>query len=450
MSGAIRRSVSSVAALAGLVTALCLSPAPGSAGTPAAGRAERPLPAGLLPAGLFRMSSSPSSSRLSGLYCTSADSCWAVGTLSTSGGATLNQVLRWNGRKWRSFPVPQPGGTARNDVSSLSSVRCNSAKDCWALGYFVKSGANLDQVLHWNGTKWSGVSAPTPGGILSGDFNELNDVYCTSPGSCRAVGSFGSRSTTTITTANQALRWNGKGWSLVGTPNPAGTSGDDLNMLAAVRCNSASACLAVGDYGTAGLGNRRNEALRWNGKKWSLQTTPNPAGTTTNDINLLNGLACGSAASCWAVGYYATVSPLIALNDILHWNGKKWSKVGAPNPGGTGTDSDNSLIWDVCVSARDCWAVGSYGQTGGTTTLRNQILHWNGAKWSKVGAPDPGGTATGSFNVLFGARCTSAANCWAVGERDEANTLVDEILHWNGKKWVNADATIADSAVRSG
>ncbi|HET7243517.1 MAG TPA: hypothetical protein VFJ07_01680 [Streptosporangiaceae bacterium] len=38
---------------------------------------------------------------------------------------------------------------------------------------------DLNEVLRWNGTKWSVVPTPAPGGSLSSDINELFEVGCT-------------------------------------------------------------------------------------------------------------------------------------------------------------------------------------------------------------------------------------------------------------------------------
>jgi hypothetical protein len=226
-------------------------------------------------------------------------------------------------------------------------------------------GAYLDEALHWNGTKWAMVATPAPGGILGGDTNELYGVACISSASCWAVGYFGSEGTF----ANQALHRNGSRWSLVTTPDPAGTNGQAFNILGTVRCSSNSACLAVGYDGTAGgSGAELNESLRWNGKKWSVLTMPDPGGTAAADSSELTGLACSSSASCWAAGSYGMLG---SLNQILHWNGRKWSRATVPDPGGTGADAENNLNSDACVSANDCWAVGSYAD-GITQPTSNQ------------------------------------------------------------------------------
>src|SRR5215469_7521430 len=124
--------------------------------------------------------------------------------------------------------------------------------------------------------------------------------------------------------------------------------------------------------------------------------------------SFLNGLACASPASCWAVGGYDNISGA-ALNQALHWNARKWSLVTMPSPGGTAKDGFSELMGVACPSSVSCWAVGLYGN--GTGATPNQALHWNGRKWSLVTAPSPGSTAGGDFSELIGVRCSSLANC---------------------------------------
>ena len=170
---------------------------------------------------------------------------WAA-TLS-SGGAELNQALHWNGTKWSQVTTPNPGGTASGDFSELFGVRCNSSSDCWAVGDYTASTAQRNQALHWNGTKWSKVTTPNPGGTASGDFSVVYDAWCTSASSCWAAGEYGNLGAGAQVILNQALHWNGTKWSQVTTPNPEGTAANDANLLDGVRCTSPSNCWAVGN-----------------------------------------------------------------------------------------------------------------------------------------------------------------------------------------------------------
>ncbi len=75
-------------------------------------------------------------------------------------GAFLNEALRWDGKKWSNVKTPNPGGAAQNDGNSLNGVACTSASNCWAAGDVVTSGVFNDELLHWNGKKWSVGTIP--------------------------------------------------------------------------------------------------------------------------------------------------------------------------------------------------------------------------------------------------------------------------------------------------
>jgi hypothetical protein len=204
----------------------------------------------------------------------------------------------------------------------------------------------------------------------------------------------------------------------------------DRNGLLAVRCGSARYCNAVGYYGK-NVAPQRNEVLHWNGTRWSRVSAPNPAGTGSSAANDLLALACGSGTNCWAAGYASNGK---THNQMLHWNGRSWTKATAPNPSASTPLVDNELRAATCSSTRNCWAVGQQAILG-STAIMNEALHWNGKHWSLVKTPNPGGTASANYvSRLLSVRCTSASSCWAVGEQSTGSVFHQEILFWNGGK----------------
>jgi len=325
-------------------------------------------------------------------------------------------------------------------LNALDGVFCTSRTRCWAVGQEGAGGKSIaNQVLRWNGSTWRKFSVPNPGGTGADSVSELFAVRCAAAANCWAVGEH-SRGDALL---NEALHWNGKKWTAVPTPNPGGKGSGKISELEDSTCITSADCWAVGDFGSGTEGpteKRINQVLHWNGKKWSRLRVLNPGGTRIGHVNTLYSVRCLSAKDCTAVGDYGTTSASGVLrNQALHWNGTKWSLANTANPGGTKPGGVNEVFALGCGAADSCWGAGSYGSTKSPVKNLNEILHWNGTKWTKVTTPNPDGTGTGKGNELDAATCVSSANCWAVGNYGSTTVGTgvgrNEALHWNGRKW---------------
>lgn len=259
--------------------------------------------------------------------CTSAANCWADGDDGHSIGSndvTLNLVEHWNGRHWSLSRTPEPGGTGAGDSNGLGAIRCTSAKSCWGVGSYGKIATGSDkfenEVLHWKGRKWVAVSVPSPGTSEMGTVESgLNAISCTSANRCWAVG------LTTDATAyrSEALHSSDGKWRVVPTPNPS-TGTNALSALSDVSCTADTNCWAVGVYdNVADL----NQVLHWTGHKWLLVTVPQPGGTASESSNELSADFCVTAKDCWAVGYSQSFAES-EKNEFLHFTGRKWAHAG--------------------------------------------------------------------------------------------------------------------------
>lgn len=285
-----------------------------------------------------------------------------------------------------------------NGGSYLLAASCTAAKACTAVGSYSENGRSVPLAERWNGTRWAVQRVPKPAGSTGGF---LQGVSCTSGRACTAVG--GVYRTGGIETL--AERWNGKHWSVQHTPSPAGAT---TPVFYGVSCASAKACVAVGDYENRATV-QVTLAERWNGKQWSAQHTRNPAGTTGTQFI---GISCTSAGACTAVGQFEN-----GAHDertlAERWNGRKWAIQHTRNP----TTNPNKQFNAVsCTSATSCTAAGdTTGRLIWDTTL---VEHWNGDKWSVQRSPDPG-----PDNELNGVSCGSASSCTAAGWRTNSSSL---------------------------
>jgi hypothetical protein len=127
-------------------------------------------------------------SELAGVSCRSATACTATGN-SGNVNNTLTLAERWNGSKWMVQPAPSPSGTKNpsgTSASELTGVSCSSATTCIAVGdYYNRSGTQVTLAEYWNGTTWA--FQPTPNPSRAG-VSQLTGVSCSSATACTAVG----------------------------------------------------------------------------------------------------------------------------------------------------------------------------------------------------------------------------------------------------------------------
>jgi len=288
--------------------------------------------------------------------------------------------------------------------SVLQDVACTSARNCWAVGSYETKTAQLNEALHWNGTSWTKVGTPDHG-TGPGDHSSLSAVACTSARNCWAVGSYDSGAGQ----LNQALQWNGSSWVRIATPDP-GLAGSGLRALNGVSCVSHADCWAVGAH-ISDRGISRNAVLQWNGASWSAVSAPNPGQNVAGNSRELSGVTCVSASDCWAVGSYVSKAGT-GRNEVVRWNGTEWRQVA--------THSIGALSGVACMAAANCWAV--QGQTSDTGAV-----HWNGTSWSAAATPVAA--------ELSGVACAAAASCVAVGNYASSAALLNNVLRWNGTSW---------------
>lgn len=292
---------------------------------------------------------------LTGVSCTSARACTAVGSEFVPSTGAGPVAERWNGRRWAVQVTPSPG----NEGVPFAAVSCGSATSCTAVGYYY--GVDTTLAEHWNGRTWTIQSLPPVGNPGA----DLSAVSCRSGAACTAAGYYDGTSDEGPGTAPLAMGWGGGSWTVQPTPGDAGenvTSG-----LTGVSCVAARTCTAVGYSANGGP-----LAMRWDGTKWRTQQV---AGL----FSLLGftGVSCPAATACMAIG--GTYGQ--------RWNGRKWAlqHIGVP----AGARSFN-LTAVSCTSARACTAVGSKNLTvSQVSDIRTVAERWNGRRWVLQPAPSP-------------------------------------------------------------
>ena len=172
--------------------------------------------------------------QLSGVSCTSATACVAVG-YAFNGTNDQTLIETWGGSAWSIAPSPDTSPTQTNQ---LIDVSCTSATACVAVGWSDPPAVSQNLIVAWDGSSWTITPSPN----ASASFSQLASVSCSTPTSCVAVGytNFGD-----YDALSQILTWDGATWSL--TPNPLNLTPNG-NVIVGVSCTSPTACVAVGGY----------------------------------------------------------------------------------------------------------------------------------------------------------------------------------------------------------
>ncbi len=357
---------------------------------------------------------------LLGTACASGTQCFAAGVtlgdLSSPNTVPTPLIDSWNGASWiYSTGAPLPAGVE----GGLFNIACPNPIDCWAVGTELEAGGNGNStgalVENWNGSSWSVVPTPMPGGNgVVGAF--LQGVTCTSPSDCVAVGY-----TTAITGGNlNALieQWNGSSWTIL----PGADTGQTYDELLGVDCLGADNCWAVGNTGPEqqnpnflpiypGAVGDQGLIEHWDGSSWTVvpsTTKPTPGG------GFLYGIECLSATGCWASGAATDASGQASGLLMERWNGSAWTDVSGTVPVPSGTPEPAIVSSISCVGPSSCWAVGSYGSFGGGggSGFHPQafVEYWNGSSWSIEPSPE-----VGPIDLLNSVSCTAGVGCTAVG-----------------------------------
>jgi hypothetical protein len=239
---------------------------------------------------------------------------WAVGWQSPRAHVfhTLIENFRGKRRGWTVVPSPSPGKDA-----VLQAVATTGPHEAWAVGSFTPQRFQRPLILHWNGSVWARVSAPTP-------FAHDTELAAMAVVSQNDVWAVGDGVDASGVPHPLALHWNGSKWTVSPTEE---ISGHGLSLTAVSTPVAEGLTWAVG---TSDAGKPIAERLApkrgATGGKWSIVPTPEMTDAA------FTGVSAPTRGSGWAVGWRSVNG--VSRTLIEHWNGSRWSIVSSPNAPG--------------------------------------------------------------------------------------------------------------------
>jgi hypothetical protein len=235
---------------------------------------------------------------LFGASALSKDNVWVVGDQEGKNGLFETLAEHWDGSDWTVVPTPDPGG-AGNHLYAVDAV---SADNVWAVGQSLTgTGPDKPLVEHWDGVEWSAVTIP---GLAS--QNLLLDAVTAGPGGQVWVAGEAD----SPAGGGQPLIEHyapGDGWRVADLPAlPSGANWANLYGLAVTD----AAVWAVGTYVDPVTDNNDELVLRESGGSWHVARVPAPG----SGSNLPGGITT-IGGHLWLTGVFddgGSRLPLIA------------------------------------------------------------------------------------------------------------------------------------------
>jgi len=194
---------------------------------------------------------------------------WSIAGWTRDGGSP-SSLFRWTGSAWASVSVPAPAGTA------FTSISARTKNDVWLGGTYSNGTSVFPIVVHYDGTTWAPVTAPSGTWGVPANQNVVQAIAAVSPTSVWALRA---------QHASYLLHYDGTSWQQIALP----TAADPLSVAGDGQGGAW--------VSTTGSPNQATY-LHWTGGQWVTATGPARSGATT-----LSGLAqINGGTGVWSAG----------------------------------------------------------------------------------------------------------------------------------------------------
>ncbi len=306
---------------------------------------------------------------------------YAGGNFDSAGSVSARNIARWDGSEWSA-----PGDGMNGRIVALS---VDAIGNLFAAGLFSTAGdCSADNIAQWDGHTWSSLGEADGNGLnghVSAITVDKNGTVC--------VG--GDFTTAGMKTVNYCARWDGAGWALLGSGQPAevlALSADTTGNLYAMNYSLV----------------QRYTIAQWNGTSW------NTIGNSTDPSVI--ACAVDGKGNLFSGGYFSAIGGVSARN-IAQWDGAVWGPFG----GGV-NHTVRALLFN-----HDTLYIGGNFDTAGTTSA-HRIARWDGSTWCALGSG-----FNGHVNALA---IDKSGNIYAGGDFDSAGSVAaHNVARWNGAAW---------------
>lgn len=309
---------------------------------------------------------------------------YAGGLFANSGATPCAGIARFDGTNWQPLLSGLSGGSSVRGVWDMLEF----GGELVACGGFTQiNGVNGYFAAKWNGSAWTSMSFPTPGGATNGARCLLvynNTLYC--GGTFAATGGI------------YLAKWTGSAWAgfaTFATPtavNCLGTFGSDLYVAGSFsRIN----------------GDAYNRIARYDGNQFSQV-----GAGFENRI-----LALHEFADALIIGGYFLSAGGFPAYHVVRYDGLNYTPMGNQLTG-----ESPLTVSDFCTHNNELYATGAFTLSGGT----KRVAKWTGTAWTALASQPSSGTPN----------CIASYNGDLVVGSAGINGSTNNVIRYNGSAWV--------------
>jgi ferredoxin len=250
----------------------------------------------------------PASAQLEAVACTHAGFCEAIGTYEdSSGNAQTMALAKPVGGGWlRATEVASPPDAASNPNAFMTGIACTGAGSCAAVGNYSVSSIQFAAMgaIESGGTWHRAATIAAPRNAIPSTFTAISSISCLPDGTCLGVGEYAvSASQSRAMSVVESGGSFGRAAEITAVPRSASLR--PSTYLLGVSCTPAGACLAVGG-GRNKRGNSVGMYMTRSGGRWraSFVSPPARARAGSRPSSALYAVSCTGRSRCTAVGNY--------------------------------------------------------------------------------------------------------------------------------------------------
>ena len=347
---------------------------------------------------------------------------YAGGSFTTAGGLAANRAAKWDGTSWSAL-----GSGLDNHVFALTAFDDGNGggPGLYASGAFTSAGGvPANRIAKWDGAGWSALGSGMDAGVFV--LTEFDDGTGGGPalyagGPSRARAEFLQRITSRSGTGSAGRPSVQAGYSRKSAISRSSTTARGVGLPS----TSEGIFLSVGGVGA-------RHAARWDGSSWSALGDRGMSPVSGFVSCYVEALAVfddrsGGGPALYAGGFFEAGAA--AVKYVAKWEGATWSPLG---------NGPNELVFALTVfddgGGPALYAGGRFTQAGGAPA--NYVAKWDGASWSPIGV---GGNGT-NYHVhvleVFDDGTGGGPALYAGGEFTTAGGVAaSRIAKWDGSSW---------------